>query len=30
MNYRSQFNNILAKKSPEELLMILRKKVGEA
>jgi phospholipid transport system substrate-binding protein len=30
MNYRSQFNDILAKKSPEELLKILRKKVDNA
>jgi len=29
-NYRSQFNNILSKKPPEELLKILRKKVGKA
>ena len=29
-NYRSQFNDILAKKPPEELLEILRKKVGNA
>lgn len=29
-NYRSQFNDILAKKPPEELLKILRKKVGKA
>jgi phospholipid transport system substrate-binding protein len=29
-NYRSQFNDILAKKPPEELLKILRKKVGNA
>jgi phospholipid transport system substrate-binding protein len=29
-NYRSQFNDILAKKPPEELLNILRKKVGNA
>ena len=29
-NYRSQFNSILAKKPPEELLKILRKKVGNA
>lgn len=29
-NYRSQFNNILSKKPPEELLEILRKKVGKA
>ena len=29
-NYRSQFNNILTKKPPEELLEILRKKVGKA
>lgn len=28
-NYRSQFNNILTKKPPEELLKILRKKVGK-
>jgi len=29
-NYRSQFRDILSKKSPEDLLEILRKKVGEA
>ena len=29
MNYRSQFNEILAKNSPEELLEILRKKVKD-
>lgn len=29
-NYRSQFNNILSKKPPEELLKILRKKVAKA
>ena len=29
MNYRSQFNEILAKNSPEELLNILRKKVKD-
>ena len=29
-NYRSQFNDILSKKPPEELLKILRKKVGKA
>lgn len=28
-NYRSQFNDILAKNSPEQLLVILRKKVKE-
>jgi len=29
-NYRTQFREILANKSPEELLKILRKKVGKA
>jgi len=29
-NYRTQFREILAKKSPEELLKVLRKKVGKA
>ena len=29
-NYRSQFREILANKSPEELLKTLRKKVGKA
>ncbi len=29
-NYRSQFNQILTKNSPEEMLKILRKKVDEA
>ncbi len=29
-NYRSQFNEILRKKSPEELLKLLRKKGGKA
>jgi len=29
MNYRSQFNDILAKNNPEELLQILRKKVKD-
>ncbi len=29
-NYRAQFREILANKSPEELLKILRKKVGKA
>ena len=29
MNYRSQFNEILAKNSPDELLNILRKKVKD-
>jgi phospholipid transport system substrate-binding protein len=29
LNYRTQFNEILAKKSPEQLLEILRKKVKE-
>jgi phospholipid transport system substrate-binding protein len=29
-NYRSQFREILANKSPEEMLHILRKKVGKA
>ena len=29
-NYRAQFREILANKSPEELLIILRKKVGKA
>ncbi|MGB7572226.1 MAG: ABC transporter substrate-binding protein [Thermodesulfobacteriota bacterium] len=28
-NYRSQFNSILAKNTPDQLLEILRKKVGE-
>ncbi|HYA11471.1 MAG TPA: ABC transporter substrate-binding protein [Thermodesulfovibrionales bacterium] len=29
-NYRTQFRDILANKSPEELLKVLRKKVGKA
>jgi phospholipid transport system substrate-binding protein len=29
-NYRSQFKNILKKNSPEKMLQILRKKVGQA
>ena len=29
MNYRSQFNEILAKDTPDELLEILRKKVKD-
>jgi phospholipid transport system substrate-binding protein len=29
-NYRSQFREILANKSPEALLKVLRKKVGKA
>jgi phospholipid transport system substrate-binding protein len=29
-NYRTQFREILANKSPEELLKVLRKKVGKA
>src|SRR5208337_4803011 len=29
LNYRTQFNEILAKNSPEQLLTILRKKVKE-
>jgi phospholipid transport system substrate-binding protein len=29
LNYRTQFNEILAKNSPEKLLEILRKKVKE-
>jgi len=29
LNYRTQFNDILAKNTPEQLLEILRKKVKE-
>ena len=29
-NYRTQFNEILAKQSPDELLKIMRQKVGKA
>jgi hypothetical protein len=29
MNYRSQFNDILAKNKPDELIDILRKKVKD-